>query len=103
MGTITRIDERAHRAHGQNLEVRLGVEVRFAGDYFVEVSMPKVGSAVALAPFDFIECDLSLVIAKAGTKVHSQHIETMNRATESGWGLVRAWLRGATLASPRLR
>jgi hypothetical protein len=79
---------------GQNLKVRLGVEVRFGGDYFVEVSMPKVGSAVALEPFDFIKCDLSLVIAKAGTEVQSQHIESMNRATEFGWANTQQYVGG---------
>ena len=79
---------------GQNLKVRLGVEVRFGGDYFVEVSMPKVGTAVALEPFDFIKCDLSLVIAKAGTEVHLQHIETMNRASEVGWAYTQQYVGG---------
>jgi hypothetical protein len=77
---------------GQNLKVRLNVEVRFGGDYFVEVSMPKVGSAITLDPTDSIKCDLFVTIAGARTEMYSQHIETMNRATENGWAYTQQYV-----------
>jgi hypothetical protein len=79
---------------GPNLEVRLGAGVKFGGDYFLEVSMPKVGNALALEPIDVIKCDLSLVIEKAGIAVYSQHIETMNRASEIGWAHTQQYVGG---------
>jgi hypothetical protein len=79
---------------GQNLKVRLSVAVRFGGNYFVEVSMPKVIDAPVLAPLDVIKCDLSVIIAKAGIKIHSQRIETMNRASENGGAYTQQYVGG---------
>jgi hypothetical protein len=79
---------------GQNLKVRLNVEVRFAGNYFVEVSMPKVANAQALGPLDVIKCDFSVVIARAGIEMHSQHIGSMNRGTDNGWSYTQQYVGG---------
>lgn len=79
---------------GQNLKVRLNVEVRFGGNYFIEVSMPKVGDTPALDPVDVIKCDLSVIIAKAGTEIYSQRIETMNRAADNGWAYTQQYVGG---------
>jgi len=79
---------------GQNLKVRLAVEVRFGGDYLVEVSMPKIGNGIGLEPHDPIKCDLSVVVAKAGTTVYSQHIDVMDRASEIGWAYTQQYVGG---------
>jgi len=90
------INEEAGPLPGRNLKVRLNVDVRFGGNYFVEVSMPKVGNTLAHEPLDIIRCDFYVTIAKAGTEVYSQHIETMSSATEIGWTYTQQYVGGAS-------
>jgi len=47
-----------------------------------------------LEPHDFIKCDLSVVIAKAGTLVVSQHIDALDRRSEIGWAYTQQYVSG---------
>jgi hypothetical protein len=69
---------------GPTLKVRLPVTVRFGGEYGIEITMPKVGDALALE-FEMIPCDFSFTIDRDGSEILSQHVEAISRGSEFGW------------------
>jgi hypothetical protein len=78
---------------GPTLHVRLRFNVRFAGDYFIQVVMPKVGNDLTLGP-ETLPCEFSFVISKDDLVVHSQNIGTMTRQSEFGWGNTQQYQAG---------
>jgi hypothetical protein len=78
---------------GPTLHVRLHFGVRFAGDYFIQVVMPKVGNDLGLGP-ETVPCDLSFVISKDDVVVHSQNVDALNRQSEFGWANTQQYQAG---------
>jgi hypothetical protein len=78
---------------GPALKVRLAVAVRFGGDYYVEVIMPKVGDALGLET-ETVPCALSFQIVRDGSEILSQHVETITRESEYGWAHTQQYTAG---------
>jgi len=78
---------------GPTLHVKLHFGVRFAGDYIIEVVMPKVGNDLDLEA-ETVPCELSFIISKDDVVVHSQQIDAMNRRSESGWANTQQYQAG---------
>ena len=63
---------------GSALHVKLHFGVRFAGDYIVEVVMPKAGNELDPGA-ETVPCEFSFIISKNDVVVHSQNVDAMNR------------------------
>jgi hypothetical protein len=73
--------------------VRLHLPVRFAGDYRIEISMPKMDDKLTLSE-ETHACDLLASIDQGGRQILSFHILTMRIASEFGWGNVQTFTAG---------
>jgi hypothetical protein len=73
--------------------VRLELPVRFAGDYRVELSMPKVDDRLALRHERF-PCDFLVSIEQEGQPAQSQHVESIRTASEFGWANTQTFVAG---------
>lgn len=76
-----------------NGKVRFKLPVRFAGDYRVEISMPKADNKLALSEETF-PCDLIMSVAQGEHQVVSQRIESMHTASEYGWANTQTFVAG---------
>jgi hypothetical protein len=79
---------------GQNLKVRLNVNVRFGGDYLLSVSMPKLADISTESPQGVINCGLFVTISKAGDEIYSQHVESMMPGDDNGWAYTQQYVGG---------
>jgi len=73
--------------------VRLELPVRFAGDYRVEVSMPKVDRKLTLSEEAF-SCDFLVSVEKDGRSVVSQHVTSIRTASEYGFANTQSFVAG---------
>src|SRR4051812_20379345 len=73
--------------------VRLELPVRFAGDYRVEVSMPKVDDKLTLSEETF-SCNFLVSVEADGHRVVSRHITSMRAASEYGFGNTQSFVAG---------
>lgn len=73
--------------------VRLELPVRFAGDYRVEVSMPKVDNQLTIDEETF-SCNFLVSIEADGHRVVAQNVTSMRTASEYGFGNTQAFVAG---------
>jgi hypothetical protein len=78
---------------GSALHVKLHFGVRFAGDYIVEVVMPKAGNELDPGT-ETVPCEFSFIISNNDVVVHSQYVDAMNRESEFGWANTQQYRAG---------
>ena len=72
------------------LSVRLQLQARRSGDYFFEVTMPKVGTALGLTE-ETVPCDMQVTIERNDVTAASQHIVAIRRTSEIGWSNIQIY------------
>ena len=74
-------------------KVRLELPVRLAGDYRVEVSMPKIDNKLGLGEETF-PCDFLVSIEYGGHQIVSRHVDSISTASEFGWANIQTFIAG---------
>ena len=76
-----------------NAKVRFELPVWFAGDYRVEISMPKVDNKLTLSE-EIFPCEFLVFVAQDEHQAVSQRIESMHTASEFGWANTQTFVAG---------
>jgi hypothetical protein len=79
-----------------NATVRLELPVRFAGDYQITLSMPKVDKKLTLDE-EVFPCDFLVSIEADGHPVLSRHVTSMRTASEYGFANTQSFVAGENL------
>ncbi|MEN3113131.1 hypothetical protein ACFONG_16195 [Uliginosibacterium paludis] len=73
--------------------VRLELPVRFAGDYRIEVSTPKVDGNFRLNEKSF-PCDILFTVQDGDNQIISRHADSISTASEVGWANTQTFVAG---------
>lgn len=73
---------------GSQLSVRVPFKLRHAGDYFIEVTMPKASADKIHAVDETLPCDLSYTIERDGLSNQTQRVNTIRSTGEFVWANV---------------
>jgi hypothetical protein len=70
---------------GSQLSVRVPFKLRRAGDYFIEVAMPKASTDKMHVVDETLPCELSYTIETDGVSSQAQRVSTIKSTGEYGW------------------
>jgi hypothetical protein len=84
---------------GVGLTVKMLAKVKTAGDYRINVSMPKADQALALAP-ETISCSLAVSIKEDGRPPINSEITSLSRYGEYGFARIQYYSGGRLHLTP---